>query len=96
MKLLLCKECASVFSLALTEKVCECGATKGKYLDMLNAEYSGPSVPIGFSNKSFIKAIRIQELLNEKEKDNEEVCCEGEEFNSFIIPDWATSISKKE
>ena len=96
MKLLLCKECVSVFNLTFKEKTCECGKTKGKYLDKLNAEYSGPGVPIGFSNKSFIDAIRIQEFFNDKEKDNKDVCCRGEEFDSFVIPDWATSISKKE
>ena len=96
MKLLLCKECVSVFNLTLTEKKCECGKTKGKYLDKLAAEYSGHGVNIGFGNKYFIEAIRLQEFLNETEKDNKEVCCEGEEFDSFVIPDWATSIIKKE
>lgn len=96
MKLLLCEECVSVFNLTFKEKTCECGKTKGKYLDKLNAEYSGPGVPIGFSNNSLIRSIKIQKMLNELEKDNPKVCCKGEEFDSFIIPDWATSISKKE
>ena len=56
MKLLFCPECLDVFNIALTEKVCSCGKTKGKYIDRLNAEYSG-GIPLGFANSSFRTAL---------------------------------------
>ena len=95
MKLLFCKECNSIFNLTIAEKTCECGKTKGKYVDNLNAEYSGPGIPLGFSNNSLIRAIKIQEMLNELEKDNPKVCCKGEEFTAFTIPQWADSIKNQ-
>ena len=55
MKLLFCKNCNSVFSLSLNfEKSCDCGQTKGKYIDQLNAEFSGENgVMLGFNNNHF-------------------------------------------
>ena len=94
MKLLLCKVCTTIFSLSTKEKSCDCGKTKGRYTDNINATYSGPAMPIGFANSSFLKAIRIQEFLNEKEVNNPDVCCKGEDFTAFTIPDWATTIKK--
>lgn len=61
MKLLYCKSCKSVFNLWYHEKKCECGETSGKYLDELNAIYSGEfSVPIGFDNTIFHTAMFLQ------------------------------------
>ena len=94
MKLLLCKKCTSIFNLTRNTKSCDCGESKGYYTDNLNAVYSGPSIPIGFANNSFLGAIRIQEILNNAEGDNPDVCCNGEEFTSFVIPKWAKSIKK--
>jgi hypothetical protein len=94
MKLLLCKKCTSVFNLTHKPKTCECGASSGYYTDNLNAVHSGPSIPIGFANRSFLKAIRMQEFLNEKESGNPNVCCKGEEFTAFTIPEWAETIEK--
>ena len=34
-------------------------------------------------------------MLNELEKDNPKVCCKGEEFTAFTIPQWADSIKNK-
>ncbi len=74
MKLLCCLECKDVFSLSFTEKKCSCGKTTGKYLDVMNAEYKGPCVPLGFANSSFIEAVK-----NQPEKDW------GKDFTAFVI-----------
>ena len=95
MKLLFCPECKDVFNLTFKNKSCSCGKTYGKYVDDLNAEISKDSIPLGFANSSFLFAVRVQLMLNDKEQDNPNVCCKGEEFTAFVIPDWATSIKRK-
>jgi hypothetical protein len=92
MKLLLCKNCMSIFNLTHESKTCECGESKGHYTDNLNAVHSGPSIPIGFANSSFVRAMQVQELLNEAEGENDDVCCDGEEFTAFTIPAWAKTL----
>lgn len=75
MKLLFCPECNDVFRLTRTERVCECGATKGMYLeDGLHAKYSG-GIPLGFTNHSFIHALTHRPLEGL-----------GKEFTAFVIP----------
>lgn len=86
MKLLYCKKCGSVFNLSMKEKTCDCRETKGKYNDILNAEYSGKNaVPLGFDNKSFSIA-----LLKRPVKGL------GKTFTSFIIPEENETFSKKD
>lgn len=76
MKLVFCNKCSSVFSLSLKkEKSCDCGECKGKYIDELNAEFSGDGIPLGFVNYSFIGA-----LLSQPESGL------GNEFTAFVIP----------
>lgn len=75
MKLLFCLECKDVFNLSFAVKKCSCLKTSGNYLpDGINAEYSGPCVPLGFANSSFIQAVR-----NQPERDW------GKDFNAFVI-----------
>jgi len=93
MKLLLCLDCGDIFNLTAKEKKCGCGKTSGRYIDDLNAEYEGNAQPIGFSNGSFIEAIKVQRIENKKVKPKNE-CCKGVEFTAFFIPDAATSICK--
>jgi hypothetical protein len=77
MKLLLCLNCNDLFNLDFDEKSCKCSFTKGKYIDQLNAIYSGNSaVPLGFSNPSLSNAIRNQPKEGL-----------GEEFTAFVIPE---------
>ena len=95
MKLLFCTKCTSVFNLTTKPKTCECGESSGHYTDNLNAVHTGPSIPIGFANTSFLQAIKIQNLLNKIEGDNPDVCCKGEEFTAFTIPEWAQTIKKQ-
>lgn len=76
MKLLMCLECNDIFNLDMSETSCRCGSSKGKYINQQLAEYTGKSaVPLGFSNPSFIQAI--------KDQPNEGM---GKEFNAFVIP----------
>jgi hypothetical protein len=84
MKLLLCEKCNDIFKLDLTLRQCKCGAVKGKYLDEINAVYSG-GYPIGFSNPSLVKA-----LLNQPERGL------GSNFTAFVIPKDCPTMVKKE
>ncbi len=77
------------------EKTCNCGKTKGRYIDDLNAEISGNCEPIGFANSSFSMALKLQRIENENQVNKKDVCCEGIPFTAFIIPAWAKSIKRK-
>ena len=55
----MCKNCFSVFSLSKNWKTCDCGVTKGKYTDEVNAVYEN-GVPIGFANNSISFAVKNQ------------------------------------
>ena len=85
MKLLFCKNCADIFSISTQKvKTCSCGQTKGKYLDQLNAVYTGRfAIPMGISNPSFIKAIK---RFNHDGG--------GDNFTAFLISDAAPSFRK--
>lgn len=84
MKLLVCIKCSDVFSLRKEERKCVCGKSKGKYLDNLNAEFSGPCLPLGFANSSFVEA-----LQNQPEKDW------GKEFTAFVIQKECSTMVRK-
>jgi len=84
-----------IFNLSLKEKVCSCGKVKGKYIDNLNAEYSGNAQPIGFSNGSFMQSYKVQKYNDTKPQKAGE-CCKGVEFTAFFIPKSATSLIKIE
>jgi len=78
MKLLLCLSCQDIIRLPINrkERSCQCGKVKGRYLDQLNAEYSGESAyPIGFNNYSLAAAISTQPEKGE-----------GKRFEAFIVP----------
>ena len=94
MKLLMCIECNDIFNLKYIAKSCTCGKTEGRYIDNLNATYSGPAIPIGFANTSFLEASRRQTFMNVMERESKDICCAGEEFTAFIIPEWASSLDK--
>jgi len=94
MKLLLCVECSDIFSLRHDERRCLCGKSHGRYVDDLNAEIGGPSMPIGFSNQSFIAAIQMQRIEDKHEIGREPGCCKGVDFKAFMIPATATSVKR--
>lgn len=77
MKLLLCLKCSHIFNLDFKERICDCSATKGKYINQQTAIYHGEhAVPLGFANDSFLKAIKNQPKSAGL----------GEEFLAFVIP----------
>lgn len=60
------------------EKSCHCGEVKGKYINNLDAEYSGEAILIGFANSSFTKSGKMQLMEDEaQEASGKKVCCEG-------------------
>lgn len=76
MKLLYCNNCQDVFRLYKTTSTCLCSDSGGHYkTDGLNAIYYGPAVPLGFTNTSFVDAIRNQPEWGK-----------GEPFTAFVIP----------
>lgn len=63
MKLLFCNNCQSIFSLSYNLKRCDCRETSGRYIDKLNAKYSGPATMLGFSNSEFQEALGFKGLV---------------------------------
>jgi len=57
MKLLLCPECADVQKLSREPRRCQCGASGGRYVDDLNAEYDGAAIPLGIHNADLARAV---------------------------------------
>jgi hypothetical protein len=95
MKLLMCLECGDIFNLDKINKICSCGKTSGKYINDLDAEIKGKCKAIGFSNKTFVKAFQLQKIEDDAQaKINKPVCCNGQEFTAFFIPESATSIKR--
>lgn len=80
-----------MFNLTHKEKSCGCGKTKGRYIDELNAEYSGNVQAVGFANGSFRNALMLQRHQDKIPKPKNE-CCKGVEFTAFFIPKAATSL----
>jgi hypothetical protein len=59
MKLLYCKKCKDVINLKLELKTCSCEETEGRYIDDINAEYSGKhAIPFAIDNFSFAARAR--------------------------------------
>ena len=61
MKLLYCKDCSDLIELNLNERTCICGKTKGRYIDNVNAVYSGNCIPMGVNNNFLLVARRLYE-----------------------------------
>ena len=75
MKLLFCPECGDVFNLQTYLKSCHCKVTAGRYTaDGMNAMISG-GIPLGFSNVSFMLAVKNQPDTGQ-----------GVGFVAFVIP----------
>lgn len=84
MKLLFCGICGDIFNLDLTEKTCRCGETKGKYVNLLNAVYSGDkAIPLGIANHTFRNALQ-----------NRPISGKGETFTAFVIPQNCETFKK--
>lgn len=85
MKLLICRKCKAVFNLVPNKiKICDCGESRGSYVDDLNAIYEGPAVPLGIDNFSLRDAYRKPSISKK-----------GKRFDAFIIPDNCETFVKK-
>ena len=85
MKLIYCSKCGDVLNLSFEDKTCSCKCAGGKYLDILNAEYYGSAVPLGFQNKSFVDAI-VENIMRGS----------NVEFTAFTIPRGCKNFTRKE
>lgn len=85
MKLLFCTSCQDVIKLHEgVTRSCLCGKVSGKYLNMLDAVYSGETaVPMGFANNSLLLALRNQPMVGL-----------GETFKAFVIPKECDTFKK--
>lgn len=77
MKLLYCPTCDHAFSLSSdAERSCHCGNARGRYLTARDAYYLGElTVPLGFANWSFRRALKMHVDSGE-----------GERFEAFVVP----------
>lgn len=85
MKLLYCKECDDIILLTPEIRECRCKRCAGFYRDEINAVYSGPGVCLGFTNVSFINAVKNQPDTGM-----------GKDFVAFVIPKEVDTIDKVE
>lgn len=87
MKLLFCKKCQDAFKLQIFEaRTCVCGKVSGKYLDELNAIYSGaPAIPLVLANSSLAGAL----FCRPEEGD-------GFPFDAFVVPKVCDTFRKVE
>jgi len=69
------------------ERACSCERSKGKYVDEINLEYSGPCRVLGFTNKSFASALSYRQHNGNKK---------GIVFKSFVIPPHGDNIVRVE
>ena len=92
----MCRHCGDIFNLRRSVKTCGCGKVAGKYLNDIDAEYTGDAVPLGIDNRSLHKAYILQNLLNNEPPPSKRECCKGREFKAFIIPVHATTLTTVE
>lgn len=82
MKLIYCPYCSDVVRLHKYKRYCECKKVWGMYLeDGLNAIISEKSIPIGFSNNSFVDALKSKPQIDF-----------GTRFEAFVISKQAPTI----
>lgn len=87
MKLLYCTQCKDIVLLHARERKCYCGESSGRYLDALNAEYSGPCLMLGIDNGSLREAVHSHKSHPDGLR--------GIRFEAFIIPETAPTIKHK-
>lgn len=84
MKLIFCTKCQDVVRLLKEERSCKCGNCTGKYLDDINAVYSGETaIPLGISGRMLFRAIRNQPKEGL-----------GKNFEAFVIPKHCETFEK--
>lgn len=76
MKLIYCEQCGDLFQLRVgLMRQCECGAIKGQYVDVSNAEVSENAVSVAIGNGAFDHAVAAMKLMkqathNEADRDD--------------------------
>lgn len=83
MKLMYCPKCGDIVRLKLRSRSCECGFSRGRYTDNINAVILN-GIPIGFAGRAFQTALSLENMPGEK----------GHEFTAFVIPPNAPSIKR--
>ncbi len=100
MKLLCCARCNEVFNLGHKYKECSGGHGGGQYLGDIAARIWGPKeliIVLGFANSSFVDAARAQIASGDLPKTMRyagETVSPGRNFDAFIIPDSAPSVTR--
>ena len=86
MKLIFCQKCYDLIALRLNvRRTCYCGESWGEYSDNDNALIGGKALPVGFTNKSFVHAVKYQPEGGQ-----------GKEFTAFIIPKHCPTVQYEE
>ena len=81
MKLLYCRRCKDIITLAHQLRACSCGMSKGMYSDTHHAQYTGEfAVPLGIRDDSFAEAVRNQPAKDTPDRKG------GVEIVAFVIP----------
>ncbi len=75
MKLIYCPDCKDIVRLMGDTRVCKCGGSRGRYLNELVAVIGGRAIPLGFTNDSFLWALKRRPEYGL-----------GVMFNAFVIP----------
>lgn len=74
MKCVWCSVCNSIYSLSQKVKSCDCGHSKGKYLDTKKAIFSGAkAMPLIISNNELV--IKFDERINKKTVQGVNIIC---------------------
>lgn len=84
MKFILCKACGDVVRGIEKKRTCLCKKSWIKYIDELNAEYSGEhAIPLGFDNSSLRDAVKAQPTAGW-----------GTRFDAFVIAKECDTFTK--
>jgi hypothetical protein len=89
MKFLFCPDCQDVVRLIETERYCQCGKIHGRYVNKLNAEFTGNATVLGFDNLSLARALHAQRHFGDLQ------IRKGRVFEAFIVPISARSVTKR-
>lgn len=87
MKLIECRNCGDLFNLSGHEKKCECGQSRGAYIDNVKAWVSGPVVVLGIVGSSYAQAQVNHEYMANRSR--------GWRFDAFIVPDNSDHVERR-
>lgn len=86
MKLLYCTYCQDIFRLVNYYRHCKCDRVSGRYIDSINAIYTGSTaIPLGIAWSSFNKAITNRPVEEGP----------GERFEAFTIPTKCSTFTRE-